>query len=293
MPDDANGGVSLFNPILVETGVLYGITRDDRKNIYTKERAVRGNGFNSLDVNQHLGAGAIGTQAYLLANLGKDAFSNGGTGLYRRWGKHVMEDLLCRSLPALRTTDVVDEVDFSSNIAFRTGSSCMACHSAMDPLAGVARNIRTGWTHNTAQVTTRIKYVGSRNPTMAYADFPTKSNEANFFQRPPAGRLFYRSYDGSLVKEEMEGFEELGHSLANSNDLYVCAAKRYYQMLTGIDVSLADIGDMNTPEFSKGELIQREKIIQMGLELKSHQSVRELIKKIISSKTFIQPDKGV
>lgn len=293
IPNEALGGVAPFPVELAETGLLYGLAREDRQNIISNKEALKGYVFTSLDIHQHHGAGAIGTQAYLMANLGKDTVPNGGTGLYRRWGKHVMEDFLCRALPVLRTTDVVDEVNFNSSIAFRTGSSCMACHSGMDPLSAVARNVRTSWSHNTGNFSTRVKFVGVRAPTLPHAEMPTDKNEAAFFQRVPSGRLFYRSYDGSLVREEMEGIRELGEVLAESNDLYVCAAKRYYKYLTGIDVDLSDIGDINTPEFSTGQINQRKKVIDMGMNLKNHQSVRETIKTIIKSQTFIQPDKGV
>lgn len=299
---DANGvnqivpdNLSVFSPELIETGSLMGIVRDDIKNVITNTAYIGQSGFsfNDYNVNQHIGGGAIGTQAYLLGNIGKDGFNNGGSGLYRRWGKHVMEDFLCRGLPALRTTDVINEVDSTSKIAFKTGISCMACHSSMDPLAAVLRNGRTGWTHNTAGVSTRVKFFGVRNPTMAYADMPKLANETNFYQRPANGRLFYRSYDGKLVQQEMVGPQELGEKLAETNDLYVCAAKRYYKFLTGISVDLADIGNINTPEFSKGGEYQRNKVIKMGLDLKEHQSTRLLIKKIIEQKAFIYPDQGV
>ena len=299
---DANGvnqtvpdNLSVFSPELIETGSLMGIVRDDIKNVITNTAYIKQTAFsfNDYNINQHIGGGAMGTQAYLLGNIGKDGFNNGGTGLYRRWGKHVMEDFLCRGLPALRTTDVINEVDSTSKIAFKTGISCMACHASMDPLAAVLRNGRTGWTHNSGLVSTRVKFFGVRTPTLGYADMPKLANETNFYQRPANGRLYYRSYDGKLVQQEMVGPQELGEKMAETNDLYVCAAKRYYKFLTGITVDLADIGNINTPEFSKGGEYQRNKVIKMGLDLKNHQSTRLLIKNIIQQKAFIYPDQGV
>jgi hypothetical protein len=93
--------------------------------------------------------------------------------------------------------------------------------------------------------------------------------------------------------KEVEGLQQLGESMATTNDLYVCAAKRYYRFLTGIDVNLADLGNINTPAISLGEKFQRERVIKMGLDLKSHQSLRSLIKNIIKTEAFIYPDRGV
>lgn len=288
----------VFAPQLVETGLLVGMVPDDIKNEMDEKPFSDLYGplkFDSRNVNQHMGAGAIGTQSYLIGNFGKFNFSDGGTGLYRRWGKNVLSDLLCRDLPALRSKDVLPEVHTNSNIAFRTGISCMTCHSAMDPMAGTVRNLRQVFSFNVNMfvIGLRVQFVSHRTPDMESAPMPTISADSNFYRRPAEGRLFYRSYDGSLVKEEIEGLEELGQAISQTNDLYVCAAKRYYRFLTGINVSLADIGDINTPVFTSGEKFQRNKVINYGLELKQHQSIRTLIKRIIESESFINPDRGV
>ncbi|WP_408099030.1 hypothetical protein ACJVC5_08945 [Peredibacter sp. HCB2-198] len=297
VPDDAKGGVVPFLPSLPETGILIGLDMDREENPIDPAYFNPSFGtlkFTSTNVNQHLGGGLIGTQAYLLANLGKDAFTSGGTNLFRRWGKHVMSDLLCRNLPSLRSKDVIQEVNPESTIAFRTGISCMACHSSMDPLAGAIRNSRAAWSNNTGMGGfNRVKFIGHREPDLAYAEFPTKAADANFHRRPAAGRLYYRSYNGDLVQKEVEGLQDLGENLADTNDLYVCAAKRYYRYLTGINVDLSDIGNINTPVFSPGEKFQRDRVINLGLDLKKHQSLRTLIKNIIKSEAFIHPDRGV
>lgn len=299
VPNTDRGGASIFDPLLVETGILVGLEADRADNslsaAHEKFINTSGFGFSSTNVNQHHGGGIMGTQSYLMANLGKDGFSNGANSLQRRWGKNVLSDFLCRELPALRSRDVIPEVDPESSISYRTGISCMGCHSAMDPLAGVVRNSRANFTHNSNQARSggRVKFIGARPDDMGSMPFPAKQADPSFHRRPAEGRLFYRSYDGSLVMKEMEGLNQLGEAMAQTNDLYVCAAKRYYQFLTGINVSLADIGDFNTPQMSQGEHLQRERVIDFGLKLKKHQSLRSLIQAIIETKTFIYPDRGV
>lgn len=286
-------GVESLEVEYVQTGLLFGLKQDDRQNLATHFRVTLNNGVSTADLNEHHGAGAIGTQAYLLANLGRGDFNDGGSKMYRRWGKHVVEDFLCRTQPTLRSYDVAYEVDTQSTIAFRKGSSCMACHATMDPIAGAARNLRFSFTHNTGLESTRVKYVGNRFPDMAAVNFPKDKPDANFYRRPADARLFYRSYNGDLVDENVTGLQSLGETITQTNDFYVCAAKRYYQFLTGIEVTLADEGDVNTPVFKEGELNQRNKVIQLGMKLKEHQSIEKLIEEIISSKAFISPDKGV
>jgi hypothetical protein len=296
VPDDTKGGAVLFQPTLQDTGTLIGLDIDTDDNSIEATHFDPNFGSYKLDsrnVNQHLGAGVIGTQAYLSANLGKDGFVTGGTNLYRRWGKHVLSDLLCRDLPALRTKDVVSEVDSTSTIAFRTGISCMACHSSMDPLAGTVRNVKSAWSHNIGVDFNRVKFWGQRPADLAAAPFPVKAADANFYRRPNQGKLFFRSYDGELISQDVQGLDQLGQTIAATNDLYVCAAKRYYRFLTGITVSLADSGNINTPVFSEGEKFQRNRVINWGLKLKEHQSLRTLIKTIVESPAFIYPDRGV
>ncbi len=284
--------LTTFSPKLVDTGILTGIIKNDTKNIITNTTYFKSSNFSNTDVNQHFGGGVIGTQPYLIGNVGKVGFNNGGTGLFRRWGKHVMDDFLCRELPSLRTTDVVKEVSITSTIPYRTGISCMACHSSMDFLAGAVRNGNRTTSHNGNDITA-VGFFGRVSATSAYAPMPVEKNDASFARRPANGRLFYRSYDGSIVKEEVIGAQELGEVMAETNDFYVCAAKRYYRFLTGINVDLSDSGDINTPELGRGAEYQRNKVIQMGLDLKNHQSGRSLIKSIIEQNAFIYPDQGV
>lgn len=286
-------GVEPFYVDFIQTGLLYGLKRDTRENIATHPRAKLVGGVNTSDINEHWGGGAIGTQAYLIANLGRGDFNNGGSAVNRRWGKHVMEDFLCRTQPTLRTVDVSAEVDTKSAIAFRKGASCMACHATMDPISGATRNLRFSYTNNTGMLGTKVKFAGKRHPDMAAAPFPKLAADGSFYRRPADARVFYRSYNGDLIDESVTGIQSLGEALVQTNDFYVCAAKRYYQFLTGIEVNLSDEGDVNSPILTQGQLNQRNKVIELGMKLQTHQSIEALIREIISSPIFINPDKGV
>jgi hypothetical protein len=101
-----------------------------------------------------------------------------------------------------------------------------------------------------------------------------------------------RSYDGTLINLDVTSLADLGTKLADTNDLYVCAAKHYYQFLTGIDANLSDPGNPSTAAFTPGETFHRNNVINLGLSLKSDQSLRELFRRIFESSAFLYPDRG-
>jgi len=285
-----------WNPRLVQTGILVGIKPMDEPNpINGLEHNHKP--FNGTDVNQHYGAGVIGSQAYLLGNNGSlfsGVFNDGGIKIYRRWSQHVLSDLLCRDLPALRSSDVTPanrpgEYVPESDLSFRRGISCMGCHSSMDPMAGVLRNF-SPITTSSAHLVRLMIY---KPPGLSSAPYPVLKGDEGFSARPPEGRLLYRSYDGSLVEANVNNLQELGEEIANTNDLYVCAAKRYFEFLTGISVGLYDPGNINSPKLNETEQFYREKVIKLGIELKEDGVLKNLIRNIIDSPTFIHPDKGL
>lgn len=286
-----------WSPRVAQTGILIGIEPDLTPNPFptTPGSTVAYAGRN---VNQHFGAGAIGTQAYLMGNVWNFAFNeslrfqDGAGKSYRRWSKHVMSDVLCRELPALRTIDVISEVSPTSTLSYRQGISCMGCHSSMDPMTGALRNV-TATVSNHVNLGNAVRFFVHRQPDMTAAPYPSMAADTSFHRRPPEGRLYYRSYDGSLVKQNVVGMDEMGEAIANTNDFYVCSAKKYYKFLTGIDVDLSDEGDINSPTLTTGEKMYRNRVIDLGLQLKQHQTIRTLFKKVIESPAFIYPDRGV
>lgn len=295
-PTVSNPAIPFF-PTPVETGLLIGLKADTVHNFIT-ELPLKNLPLNHPwnDANGHYGGGVLGTQAYMIANMTnrtESFMADGGTKLQRRYGENVLADFLCRANPPLRPMDVVSEVKSNSNIPFRKGISCMRCHSGMDPLSGVARHLVWATSHKgprSGQLGFITKKTITNSERVLWAEI---DRIPNYNVSEPIGRLFYRSYDGSLVKEDLEGISDLGQKISQKNDFYVCAAKRHYQLLTGIEVNLQDPGDIDSVKLTRGEEIYREKVIKLGLELKEHKSLRTLIKKIIESPTFIYTDKGV
>jgi hypothetical protein len=148
----------------------------------------------------------------------------------------------------------------------------------MDPLAATARNLQIFW-----------QYGG--NTFLGWSSmysFEPGSGSA-YHQQQPDGKLFFRSYDGSLVKEDVRGFEGLGKALSETNDLYACAASRYLEFFTGLAVELADAGDPSFPTESLGDRYYRTLVIKLGMKLKETQSLKELMRAIWTSGLFQKP----
>ncbi len=241
-----------------------------------------------IPLHQSFGAGIIGTRSYLLLNIGRPNIhpSNGGVRMNRRWSKSVMSDLLCRDLPALRQSDAAPFVNrnpAANTPPFRNATSCMSCHSTMDPMAAVTRNI-------SFMETMYGNFGGSMEltnwPVTMGAETGLVDDDVQFFRRPPNGKLFFRSYDGTLVDNALSSIPALGQAISQTKDLYVCAAAQYFQYFTGITANLRDLGDPATPPISSADLKYRNIVIQLGTNLKSNQSLRSLVHGIISSDLY-------
>ncbi len=287
-----------LNPPLVQTGELVGIrklslnpTRQNFVAIARNGTEVGGKQFNSpgsIRVNQAFGGGIIGTQSYLLLNLGRpnEKASDGGLVMNRRWSKTVMSDFLCRDLPAVRLSDATPLVQASitdQTPPFRKAGTCMSCHSTMDPLAGVIRNLSyTAVYYPLLLGTVHIRAW----PTIQPAESGPVDLDSNYFQRPTRGALFYRSYDGSLKNDAVNSLSELGQVIASSNDLYVCTAAKYFRHFTGVKVNLQDEGDPSNSRLPASDKAYRDLVVNLGLELKKTQSLRTLIQSILSSSVY-------
>lgn len=299
MGDDTTDGqastLTSWTPDLVQTGILVGLqATTPNTTVPTMPRKDNFNAFNGVNVNTHFGGGILGDQATLLANNNKLGPADGGLESYRLWSKNILSDLMCRDLPALRSSDVVTEVNMTSTLPYRQGLSCMGCHSTMDTMAGVLRNLKRVTTAHTQQAGyISVGFFTRTAPTLPSGPYPILKGDPDFHKRPAEGMLWYRSYDGSLVKQSVTGLAELGQRMSESQDLYVCAASRTYRFLTGIQSSLADLTDpLNAPNLTPQQLLVRNRVIQLGLKLKSHQSVRTMIQEIVASPEFVEPEGG-
>lgn len=286
-----------MNPELLQTGELLGVRRlklnPNKINFFSHSTGAASSGkyfiYNQdIPLHQSLGAGIIGTRSYLLLNIGRPnlMMSNGGLRMNRRWSKALIGDLLCRDLPAVRQADAAPLVNNNpgpDTPPFRKATSCMSCHATIDPMAATTRNL-------SFMETMYGNYGGSMElanwPVTMPAEGGAVDDDTEFFHRPPNGKIFFRSYDGTIIDKSVSNLPELGQAISQMNDLYVCAAARYFQYFTGVTPNLSDLGDPATPPISAVDQKYRDIVVQLGMNLKSNQSLRSLVQAIISSDLY-------
>jgi hypothetical protein len=248
------------------------------------------------------GGGVLGSNPFFMLNQGRDlhAKTNGGAATYRRWSKYIYKDVLCREIPVIRSADVAflrQKLPPSSTLPFRNGNSCLQCHFSIDGLAGAVRNktvTRTGVDLQTAALTNVHTLLVHNFPaTEAPETFLEKSdNDLNFYKRPATANLVFRTFEGVFYNKQYTGTEEVGKAIGELDDLYVCAASRYYRFLTGVNVEIRDYTDPMSPVTDTADEIQyRNLVIKLGKNLKKHQSLNKMIEEIIASPLYITPGK--
>ncbi|MEC9283595.1 MAG: hypothetical protein VX642_12850 [Bdellovibrionota bacterium] len=243
------------------------------------------------DLSKNMGAGIIGDPVfalYFMANV-PGYKADGSVAVPRTWAKAVYEDLLCRELPSLRPYDVsFYQLENGKGASFRNKKNCLQCHASMDQMAGNFRNIQL--------VTSQFDYANllsvvssMRLKTATVSSSETWSDEANstWHESTPLGRLYYRDYSGKLINKGTSNISDLGQTIAELDDFYICTAKKYYRYFVGVDVDLSDPG-MRTSELSEEDKKHREEVIRLGKDLKKYKRLDQLIEGIFESKSYLK-----
>ena len=252
----------------------------------------------TINGRHHSGGGILGSQAYLLNNL--DDMASTLPDLektHRIWAKNVYQDILCRSLPVLRDSDVTGLVSTSTSaLAFRKDKACVQCHASMDTMAGFIRNqrlVRTGTCQtNTGQnpwrfnQMTLIPQSWSASDNFAWPAVKTPGYRKN----KPQGWLYFLNYNNQIVLKKVEGLEQLAAEIKALPDFYMCAAQRYYEYFTGIKVDLAPRTTMTCDEE-----FYRDQVISLGAKLRTananfNKDPLLLVEAILSSAEFKKRD---
>ncbi len=249
----------------------------------------------NFDIYKNRGGGILGSSAFFLMNSGhgKGQVFNGSTKVPRAWTKASMESLLCSPFPSLRESDISQYVVGNSSAPFRNSSSCVQCHATLDPFAYTARNRVVG----NADFEVAIKgtmLVGNFKPTMASVSGWPAEPVANFHRQEPKGRLYYRSATGALVDRSVNNAEELGQAMSDTEDFYQCAAKRYFEYFTGINVSIYDRTNPANSELNRKltsiDKSDRKFIEKLAKDLRTSQSLPAMVRQIIASDYYKYPN---
>jgi hypothetical protein len=260
----------------------------------------------SYNIADHFGGGILGSVALFANNAETFSPLDGGLNVHRRWANNIFYDLMCANLPNLKESDAAVIREYNrfakdkSDLSFRTNKSCLRCHTSIDNLAHVSRNVRVSLTLSNAFVRDfLVDHVSPKPIRSLFSVYEHKvrapaitpiDKDPLYQKRSPAGSLTYNDYNGKYWDEPVTGLQQFGNRMAAHDDIYVCAAKRYYYFLTGVDVPLTPIplGADKKPK-SKNDnftFYHREKVVGIGKRLKSHGSLKTLIQEILTTPTF-------
>lgn len=269
---------SFDNVRFPDAGTLYGV-REEANSIWRE-----GNTDRNI-LHNFSNSGLVSFHHYLIQNIDEDVdwVADGALNMARKWSRNIFSDLLCRTLPAVRMSDVTDLVVPNSPTSFRQKGTCTQCHATSDQLASTIRNfeyIRVDRQNDGGYYGSFVQTNG--NPVNGWPDTSTP----NYQNTPATGKLYFRNYKGQLIDEALTSLADVGPKLLEQDDFFVCVASRYYRYFTGITVELRDPGDPASPALS--ELDQRHfNIVEsLGMKLKNTKDLSSLIRDIISLESY-------
>lgn len=317
----ANGSRTSQSPVIstseasvfIQKGILNGVTWRAGPHVFSPADLINDSSVNqfykdtinkySYKTSDHFGGGILGLQSYFTANHATGSAMNGAQRVARRWARAVLSDLLCRDLPVVRLVDIDPnrhiDVSVAQKNAFRSSASCMQCHATIDQMAGTVRNFELRSQMHTFGHGFHVYHVEKLDDTAGSLDINAIKEEdgatrnlagkvlanSKYTISSPKGELYFRTYDGKLVDIPLNNHLELAQSFANLDDLYVCAARRYFEYFTGIR---ADLRDMVPEEkqMTTSELQYRNLVIELGLKFKKTKKLRSLVQDIFSTEVY-------
>lgn len=282
----------IINPKLVQFGQLVGLA-PLKNNENTVEYVKKDKTSLTFDLTSSLGGGILGNRSYILLNTNQkpNEHSDGGLHSHRSWAKSVFQDLLCRSLPVVRSEDVINYFP-EAKLSFRKSKTCMQCHVSMDPMADTIRNVYEVRSKPKLGEGFSVRILAEEKTRLS-SETTVQDADPDFHLRPAKGELYFRNYKDELVSEKVDSLQGLGEAIARTDDFYICMAKKYFQFFTGVsvDVQLKN----NSENLSQDKHLQSHKdfVIQLGLDLKKEQNLKNILRKIMDSPFYKDSSYGV
>ena len=275
--------------LFASQGELLGAIETDIRNwSYNYTQQTNNASFSgSVATGLHIGGGILGSPSYLLTVVDEDTNfkADGAVQMPRKWARDFINDLMCRELPLVRPGDADFLVVTSSQVEFRKSKDCNRCHATMDRMASTLRNIQFISVAGSTIFTPRF---GGAFPKLLDTNQPAEKGwpaikDNNYANRPTKGTLFFRNYKGDLINQEVNSVADLALKLSEHEDIYICAASRYYEYFTGIKTQIGDIGDSSLGyDLTEADLLHRNTVIALGKKLKEHNNTRQLIEDIFN-----------
>lgn len=284
---------SEWKPNFIEFGKLLGIKPAPAKASEVSFESASGRKLAANPAGTSYGAGILGTVPYLLLNTNQNVNTPSNFfKMHRVWAASIFSDLFCRSMPVIREADATPFVYKSKSLPWKGNVKCMQCHATMDPMASNIRNILELFPAGG-----RKEAHSPRMLAKTETDLPKQAFDGelslDFSRQAPEGRLYFRNYKGTLISERTSNLSDLGRAISEQDDLYICAAQRYFEFLTGIKVNIGDFSQAPLAHPTAKTDRYRQFVINQGLLLKKHQHLSKLIYNILSSNFYALDDYGV
>ncbi len=278
--DEYLGPIDFWEPELTQFGTLVGL--GPYKESPNKMKKWLGGGKQVLfDAKAPMGGGIIGTIPYLLLNTAHiDQKNDGGNRLHRRWATALTKDLLCRNLPILKESEVGSFVRKNSKIGFRKKADCMNCHSTIDTMAAVIRNLEN-YNSGNVDIHYTIRNIYPHKWNKVHSRVLPDADE-NFYKTVPEGQFIHKDLFGKRIEKKINSLQDLGKELASTRDFFYCFSKRYFEFFTGIDINLEAV---DWKQDKSDEIIFVQKISE---ELRRNQNIKMLITKIFTSPFYME-----
>ena len=254
----------------------------------------------AFNATGNAGGGFLGNHNYIMTTYiqGDNQYvPDGALRTNRTFMRAVMADLFGRTIPVVREVDAAPFVVSQSSTPFRRTAACTTCHATVDRGAGLLRGVMYAPVRSMQRDPeidlVGIVGIGFKVPTLP--EDPTWSDvgSSDYSQRTPYGHLYFRNYRGELINTVVRSLEELGAAARAQDDYYVNFARRYYEYFLGISVEIGDPGSPTYPQLNGPETYHRAQVIEMGLRLKSHKSLVQLIQEILSTPQYRLSDFGI
>ena len=108
--------------------------------------------------------------------------------------------------------------------------------------------------------------------------------------RPAHGKFIYQDIRGNFINKNIKTLDDLGSALLETDDVYLCTAKKYLNFLTGINVNMNLFIDKN---LTKQELYIRNLLEEAGRVLKKNGDLTDVIGVILNSEIYRGKDFSV
>lgn len=290
-----------FTPVAV--GELVGIAYSHSSETINRTTV---NTFNNMtlgfNIHGNVSKGILGLRPYIAASTNwSDNIRPNLEYMPRRLSQNYLKDFLCRDVPVVRETDILSMVSTSSTaLPFRKAASCVRCHATLDPMAASFRNIALIRSGDRMQ-TDLHRFFPLPHKSNVVAGFNSETGwpavkDNDFYKRPAKGRFYFRTYDGKLVDRTLANHDDLATAFSETDDAYICFAKKMFKHFTGIEVKMFDAGDAANSTYMSSltpeDWEYRNFVVKAGINLKKHQKAKELIKEILQSPIYKKSNMG-